>query len=350
MKDIAEKLGVSVMTVSLALRNSPDVSAETGDRVRKMAKALGYKKDPALSSLIAYRSKLRLPAFAGTLAYINNYDKPNITKDPEQAIHMRLFAGARERAEELGYKLEEFWLRDPGKTPEQMMRILRARNIRGLLLGPQQHAGRDCPITWEHFSAVKFGYSLIKPHLHTVCPDQFLAMKMCVEELSDRGYERIGALFYPAQIARTSGKILGAYLAAIMMLGLESIPPFVGEMMGAEDELFLEWFCQHRPDALICTGGWTYCQSLLRKEGILCPRDYGAIVPHTYVGERGVAHINEHYEILGAKMVEFVVQMIHQDERGIPKNPVDLNHGVSVHPGKTIPRKRKSARKWAPLL
>lgn len=50
-QDVAQRLGVSVMTVSRALRAAPDVSAETRRRVVETARELGYQPNNAARSL-----------------------------------------------------------------------------------------------------------------------------------------------------------------------------------------------------------------------------------------------------------------------------------------------------------
>jgi LacI family transcriptional regulator len=50
--DIARALDVSLMTVSLALRNSPKVSKATRLKVRRMADKLGYRPDPEIARLM----------------------------------------------------------------------------------------------------------------------------------------------------------------------------------------------------------------------------------------------------------------------------------------------------------
>ena len=42
LKDIAQHVGVSIMTVSKALRDEPDVSAATKARIKALAKQMGY--------------------------------------------------------------------------------------------------------------------------------------------------------------------------------------------------------------------------------------------------------------------------------------------------------------------
>src|SRR5262245_35277493 len=42
LKDIAERAGVSIMTVSKVLRDAPDISSATKARVRSLAQEMGY--------------------------------------------------------------------------------------------------------------------------------------------------------------------------------------------------------------------------------------------------------------------------------------------------------------------
>ncbi len=55
IKDIAEKLGISVSTVSRALKDHPDISIKTRQAVKELAKLLGYK--PNLIALNLKNSK-----------------------------------------------------------------------------------------------------------------------------------------------------------------------------------------------------------------------------------------------------------------------------------------------------
>jgi LacI family transcriptional regulator len=58
MKDIARDLGVSVMTVSKALRNHSDIGAETRKRVLKRIKELNYTPNAAARALVTGRSNV----------------------------------------------------------------------------------------------------------------------------------------------------------------------------------------------------------------------------------------------------------------------------------------------------
>ena len=56
MKDIARDLGVSVITVSKALRDHPDISEKTRERVRRRAKELNYQPNVTARALVTGRS------------------------------------------------------------------------------------------------------------------------------------------------------------------------------------------------------------------------------------------------------------------------------------------------------
>ena len=55
LRDLAQKAGVSHVTISRALRNDPSISTARRAEVKKLAAAMGYRPDPSLSALAAYR-------------------------------------------------------------------------------------------------------------------------------------------------------------------------------------------------------------------------------------------------------------------------------------------------------
>src|ERR1700739_1870377 len=58
MKDIAQDLGVSLMTVSKALRNHSDISEQTRERVLKRMRELNYQPDWIARSMVTRRTYL----------------------------------------------------------------------------------------------------------------------------------------------------------------------------------------------------------------------------------------------------------------------------------------------------
>ena len=56
LKDIASRVGVSINTVSHALKDKPDIGAETVRRIKAAAAELGYRPNPAARSLVLKKS------------------------------------------------------------------------------------------------------------------------------------------------------------------------------------------------------------------------------------------------------------------------------------------------------
>ena len=51
MKDMAKKLGVSIPTISRALKNSPEISDQLCEKVKRLAKDMNYRPNPFAMSL-----------------------------------------------------------------------------------------------------------------------------------------------------------------------------------------------------------------------------------------------------------------------------------------------------------
>ena len=58
LKDIAYRAGVSVMTVSKALRDAKDISVATKARIKDMAEEMGYVPDAAAAGLRTRSTRL----------------------------------------------------------------------------------------------------------------------------------------------------------------------------------------------------------------------------------------------------------------------------------------------------
>jgi DNA-binding LacI/PurR family transcriptional regulator len=79
LRDIGLKLGVSHVTVSLALRGDPRISAARREEVQRTARELGYSPDPMLTSLSAYRQAKQSVSIKATIAWINQWEDPEET-------------------------------------------------------------------------------------------------------------------------------------------------------------------------------------------------------------------------------------------------------------------------------
>jgi LacI family transcriptional regulator len=58
IKDVAERAGVSIATVSRALNDKSDVSVQTREHVREVARSVGYSADPVARSLVTQKTQV----------------------------------------------------------------------------------------------------------------------------------------------------------------------------------------------------------------------------------------------------------------------------------------------------
>jgi LacI family transcriptional regulator len=315
LRDIARRAGCHFSTVSLALRNRPGLPAATCARVRRVAEEMGYRPDPLLAALAVYR---RNPAgkYRATLAWVTNF--PTRAGWREEEIYREYFQGAREQAQALGFRLQEFWRREPGLTAERASRILAARGIEGLVIAPQPTPAETVTLEWERFSAVTIGYSVVAPALHMVGPNQYRCIKLAVEQLAARGYRRIGLVMRRASDQRVDHNWLAGYLVGQQGLARRDrlSPLFLPEWREAE---FAAWLARRRPDAIV-----SKCAEVgpaLKKLGVRVPRELGLAMLTQVKPGRGLAGVNESPLDVGAAAVDYVAGMLQRNERGVPAVP-----------------------------
>lgn len=333
MRDIAREAGVSVMTVSLAIRNSPGVAKETRERVTRLAEKLGYRPDPALSALVSYRHGRSSKQFKGILAYINSLDEPKVTQTNQH--HRELFEGAVAAAEKMGYKVEEFWLGAPDftKNPERASKILAARGTQGLIIGPQMRAHSALALDWKEFSNVQLFFSLESPRFHTITNDVYWAVYRGYHELCKLGYRRVGLVLSEAADERVDCRYSAAFLAVQQKLpqSFSRLPPLRDRGLNAVG--FKQWIRQHKPDALINFN--VQVADFLNKLKIRIPEDLGLVLPYPLSVFPEAAHASVNRSGLGEKAAQVLTSLIECNERGVPSLPVAYTITPIWHRGKT---------------
>ena len=247
MRQIAGRLGLSVMTVSRALRNAPGVAAATHRRVLAMARRLRYRPDPAFAVLNAYRNRRRKRTDYEPLGFITNHPTPNHWR--RIGTFVRYYEGARKRAEELGYRLELFWAGDPRLTARRTSQILRDRGIRGLLVGPRATGQSSLDLEWDWFCAVALGRSLAHPRLTTVSTNHFQAVELAWREAIARGFSRIGLALSEDEEVRTAGTLHASYLLQQVPSGRAAIPVLLTAEFSSSATV--AWAIDHRLDVLL---------------------------------------------------------------------------------------------------
>lgn len=190
MADIAAHLGISLSAVSFALNGRPGVSAKLRAQIIAYADKVGYQPNTVAQELMSLVRASREKSAPDVIAFINTFTDPTILTRIEG--FRQFLEGARSRARDYGYKLEEFRIHTPGMTPARLAGILRSRGVRGVLLGPRWQNETPIELDWKEFSAVLVGEVFYGPNISRVCNDHVHATERTLERLAELGYKRIG--------------------------------------------------------------------------------------------------------------------------------------------------------------
>lgn len=325
--DVARKAGVHVTTVSLALRNSPRLPLETRKKLQNLALELGYRPDPDLSALVAYRKSIRRSKQVTTLAYVTcaggRWDWKNAP------AHADFFRGASSRAPQLGYQLEHFWLGEPGLTPRRLSDILFSRGISGIVFASHWACDRNLhEMDWSRFAAVAIDPLQQLPTLHTVTNDQRLIIQTAVRRVRAAGYRRIGFviphwwaeignLAWSAGFLAEQLKFSADERIPILFYGIEGIARTHSDLaVTAPEAEFGKWFAQHQPEVILSYSPFVLPR--LEAMGLQVPRDVGFVDIFLENATGTIAGVRQNCARVGELAIEVLASHLQQHTLGLP--------------------------------
>lgn len=304
LKDIASKCGVSVATVSYALRGDPRISKQTALTVRAAAEELGYRPDPLLSALISYRSDVKAERLKGEVAMLYPCEKTS--------PRTRLFQVHREcfgrRMVEHGYTVSDFYLDTLGYSVRRLRQILLARNIRGVVLawGFEVTTLPDFP--WQEFVVVSTERVRVHPYLDRISMNHFRAIRGVMDKIRAKGHSRVGLIFHDDTPPVVKKNILGSYLVEMGAGEAREVPVPFEYSRGENPERFLRWFGATKPTALLSSGHVDH--AFLEKSGLSFPGDCALAVAE--IDEVGPGRVSGIYvgSVMGQTLADLLVRKI----------------------------------------
>ena len=186
LKDIAQQVGVSIMTVSKALRDAPDVSAATKASIKSVAQQMGYVPDSSAQGLRTKTTKLfglLIPA----------------TTNP---VYARMVMAVEERAHELGYDILFAHSLNKPEREEQCLRRFLSRRVDGLFITPVYRFEAEARI-YQEVLASKTPTVLLGPpaafckNFVSVEIEELIASYSATQHLLALGHKRIAYLTGP---------------------------------------------------------------------------------------------------------------------------------------------------------
>ncbi len=241
MKDIARDLGVSLMTVSKALRAHSDISEETRQRVLKRMRELDYQPDWIARSMVTRRT------------YLIGLVLPDLM----HSFFAEVAMGVSRKFQPLGYQVVLSNTEEDPETEQRNVAVLMARKVDGLIIASAQHQGN--PGMFRALDRGGIPYVLIDrliPGVHA----NFVGVKdeevgaIATEHLIAQGARRIAHIRGPS-VSTARGRLRG-YRRALARHGIKVREDYIvngqfGDSGGYQAMLKL-LDLNPRPDAVFC--------------------------------------------------------------------------------------------------
>ncbi len=311
MRSIAAAAGVCPMTVSLALRNDRSVSTATCVRIQKLARSLGYRPDPMLTHLMQHLRSSRTTKAGVNLAVLASLNAPFV---------QRLVAGATARAARLGYALDRIDLQAFMNKPAALTRMLAARGVAGVLLGPSSDpSDYSALLDWSKFAAIAMTYSVFEPRVHRVVTHHYDNAVRTFALLEERGFRRVGLVMTRDMEFRSNHSYSGAFFRAGSSSSRIKIAPILYLDESTRRDIQL-WFDRHKPQAVVVANAGQVANFLQPALGTRRSAET-AFACLDYEAESKIPGIDQRFEIIGSHAIDALVAQIHRSERGLPENP-----------------------------
>jgi LacI family transcriptional regulator len=340
LKDIAEKLNITVATVSRAMSNHPDISQRIKDQVKLLAETLNYRPN----SFALHLRKQRSGMIGIILPKIIHYHSSTILSGVILAAH------------DLKYQV---MICESGSTPDEEKNnawALLNAGVDGLLVSLSNNTFSE-----THFSDMQNeGIPIV---FFDKVPNSFIASKVstndytgafiATEHLIEQGYKNIAHL--KGQIgARNSEPRFRGYMDALQKHHLEANQAFVYECLYCTEE---EGFDaaqkllkkRVRPDSFFCVNDETAIGVLaaMRQMNISVPGEVGVV---GFCNLKAGAYMNPSLSTvdqagieIGKKAAAVLIDMI--EHKADPNCP-DYKHTI-IEPQLII---RESSRKQQPII
>ena len=339
VRDIAHVAGVSKSAVSYALKNSAEVSKATRNRVLKVARRLGYSPDASLSSWMQVMRKAKTQDLL-PIAWLNS--KPDPTAWRKLKYLSPYLEGAKARALELGYRIEEIWTHAPGMTMRRVSQIIQQRGIEGVIVSqPAIHVR----LNWSHISGVSIDGSLLAPGLHRVMMDNAGNLGLALKALRRAGYRRIG-ICLDDDVDRFSNRTCRAAATYhhVTTQKPHRIPPLfypwrIDEPREIWDDQIISWIRRFEPEVIV--GLDNRLRRWVEKAGFRVPQDIGIVHLALDDDASAWAGVYANKRLIGRAAVEWVVSLIQNRQFGLPEVAFNTLVGGSWRPGDTLIPKRK---------
>jgi len=320
IRELAKACGLSRSTVSAVLRNQPGFADSTRKRVQETARTLGYRPDPRVRELTEYLSTKKRRGEAVPLLWLHGEEGKNDWENLPWLRHF--FAGARAGAAAQGYRLDPYWVREPGLSPESIRREWDTRGIRGCVVG-KTASFLTVPQEMLTHRAVVQVHGAPEPErpYHRVHADFAGNLRLAMHELLACGFSRVLLCHQEGVLKETVGAYGAAYRQVCAENGIPSTEPLVyhaqavstGEVRRRLSSVYESF----RPQALLCSD---------RRIREWLPPGAEVTLVHLNLAEdvSGWWGIDPRHEDIGRAAVDLLIGQLQRNETGEVSIPLEV--------------------------
>jgi LacI family transcriptional regulator len=313
IRDVAERAGVSIATVSRVMNDRPDVGVDTRGRVLDAARDLGYVAHGPARALSTSRSQLM-----GVVM------PPGVGR-PEVALTFfgEVIDSVTRHLDDHGYDGVLLHSASHGHPYPERARL---HSVAGLLLLGSVDPG-DLAQVPPSLPCVGVDTRLEGPNRGSVIFDDVDGIRLSVRHLYALGHRRLAYLGGPTRL-RPARDRLEAFLAEVASLGIEALPEHVREGDWSGEAGYREACAvlaagAERPTAIVAASDLTALSAMqaLRDFGLRPGEDVAVTgfddLPMAAVGHPPLTTIRQDRERLGAAAVTALVELLDRpDEEG----------------------------------
>lgn len=277
MHDVAKEAGVSVATVSFALRDDHRIKESTREKVKAAAKKIDFRPNPHAAALSS-REFRNANTAADIRIVILTAVYPN--------RRTRLYEGVRllnryclERTSSLGYQCDHIDL-SYEKNPSKLIHQLHAEGVQGIILGRMLTDIEDFSEALTPFSLIASGPETLQNNyfpVNRVTTNVVKSVEIAFEKAYQHGYRRIGFMLpkhYDGFSIEDDRRRIGAiHVMNQMYSDTTPIEPYFDNLH--RPIAMEQWYNKHQPDCIIGFNSFAY--ETLRKLGLKIPENCGYI-------------------------------------------------------------------------
>lgn len=314
---IARALGINQSTVSRALRGDRSIPAETRELVMAEVEKQAYRPNAYVSSLMNQIRSGRPLRDRSCVALLVDAAAPD--QWPTLHVYREYQQGMLQRADELGFYIETFFLHAPGMSSSRIDSILFSRGIKGLILTAPFLSLKDRIVfQWERYASSTTGYSW-PIATDRVAHDHHANVMLAYRELIARGYTRISLCLPKHNLSDQPSRWLGGFAQCEHeYFGGQRTPVFYGNPDDTSARAFQKWLRQARPEVLLTLIG--HEMVWLNALKVKIP-DQLALVCLVRPTEPFYAGVDEPNVELGRMTLETVASKILHNQFGLPEKP-----------------------------